>query len=225
MRGALKKVSLDCDGLISRDTQTVNIGDRLLDPLLELHMSMAAIMMTLGLMATADAQQMPMTGSMGTQMTCPDVSSHPVSATMRTVTINGMVYNIRGNQNRTMFSNMLRQCGQLEAAKQFDQWRFNRRLTNASLGIGLFVFSPTLLASPVTAINAGMKKRNMLNALNRPTMEQMSMSPSGPAAGLQGMLPQPGMLPQQGSMDMQEMVPQQDTLDDQPPASDDATAR
>lgn len=88
------------------------------------------------------------------------------TATFNAVTINGQTHPVRGRKNRDRFTSMLLQCGHHDAAIHFDKWRFNRRMTNTTAGLGALVYAPVLLATPVAAINAGLKKQKMLAALN-----------------------------------------------------------
>lgn len=138
-------------------------------------MSLAALMMSLILTTSATAQRFPAmaaAAAVPAQVSCPEGGTTVATATFNAVTINGQQHPVRGRNNRTRFATMLLQCGHHDAAVLFDQWRLNRRLTNATAGVGVLAFAPALLAAPVTAINAGMKRRQMLATLNQPNQSQ-----------------------------------------------------
>ena len=69
------------------------------------------------------------------------------SATMTTVTVDGETFQVRG-KNRVAFIETLRTCGEDEAARAFQRWRFYRRLTNATAVGGVFLL-------PLWAVTAG----------------------------------------------------------------------
>ncbi|HHO53891.1 MAG TPA: hypothetical protein ENK18_24220 [Deltaproteobacteria bacterium] len=89
-----------------------------------------------------------------------------VYATMTTITINGQIYPVRGQTERSMFAARLRECGvDPRAVKAFEDWRAMRRWTNISGIVGACCFFPALMATPVTAILAGNRQEELLLAL------------------------------------------------------------
>lgn len=97
--------------------------------------------------------------------TCPWPKVEDASASMSTVYVNGRSYFVRGGRNWREFEQTLNDCGEGEAARHLRAWRANRRVTNATAIVGLLVFWPALIVTPVTAILAGGQKDAMLDEL------------------------------------------------------------
>lgn len=104
--------------------------------------------------------------SMLARAECPWTTIESVTATMTSVTINGDYYPVKGSAARGVFISVLSQCRVSPATiAAFQQWRQMRQYTNISAGVGICLFWPVLLATPVTAVMAGDNREDLVVAL------------------------------------------------------------
>lgn len=74
---------------------------------------------------------------------------------MTSVGIDGKFYRVASPRKRRWFTETLRACGLSESARTFSKWRSYRLIVNWSAGLGIFVFWPELIVTPVAALMAG----------------------------------------------------------------------
>ncbi len=86
-----------------------------------------------------------------------------VASTMSTLTVNGQMMDVRGSSNRAWIVTEFQRCGHAEAAREFTEWRANRRATNiaCATGIGCYPISVGVW----TAIKAKKHRLRMESAL------------------------------------------------------------
>ena len=87
-----------------------------------------------------------------------------MSSTVKTLSINGETFDVRGLEQRTRLIDTMNQCGHEDAALAFDSWRLNRRVTNISAAtvVGFYPFSVGI----VSAVRAG-NRRDLMERLLR----------------------------------------------------------
>jgi hypothetical protein len=97
---------------------------------------------------------------------CPWGSIRSVSSTIKTLSINGKTFDVRGLEQRTMLIDTMNRCGHEDAALAFDSWRLNRRVTNISAAtvVGFYPFCVGI----VSALKAGKRRELMERLLSDP---------------------------------------------------------
>jgi hypothetical protein len=113
---------------------------------------------------------------------CPWTGELAVSATMRTVTVNGETWLVQGVLGRHQFYDALVSCGASEAALQFTHWRDARVFTNATAVGGVVVDDRAFLGTLAAAVLAGKHKRQMVEALETMVIEPPAEAPESALA-------------------------------------------
>lgn len=99
--------------------------------------------------------------------TCPwaDADDVTVSATMKTVTVDGATYPVKGKVARQSFARTLGDCDASDAQETFTKWRLSRRLTNWSVVAGVLTGGTLLPVAIIPAVIAGQKQDQLVTAI------------------------------------------------------------